>query len=434
MTVMASKPDWRVFICLTILLASVIINQWCWQHYGFSAIFLLGVFSSTLVLIKLLALYHQQQKQLQSVMQALANGDPTLGLVKQHPLRRQFDQVKQQIQSARLNAEAEAQFLQAILCHLDSAVLVVNESGKIMTTNPACSRLFNRKITHLTQLDKIGQFIQQTNHSCSTTIKWQPNQIQETLSLQLNLAMIQGRQLKIISLQSISTSIANNEQQAYQRLTKVLTHEMANSMTPLASLAETSKQLLILSVAKPYNEQQQDLCLCIDTIASRTQHLSQFIANFRQINNLPKPSLSLTAIVPLVSNAIHLCQHHAGQQTAQITNHITIHTQLMLDAVQIEQVLINILKNALESSASNSDIAITVTAQYIESDTFVIDIQDNGPGMAEHIIEMAFVPFFSTKTQGSGIGLSLSKQTMLNHGGDLIYVKQPQGACFRLIF
>nr|MDC2856414.1 ATP-binding protein [Ningiella sp. W23] len=136
--------------------------------------------------------------------------------------------------------------------------------------------------------------------------------------------------------------------------------------------------------------------------------------------------------------------HQQQARELQIDIELTIQSQqlVMLDSSQIEQVLVNLIKNALEVLKSSQKYSaenavqptIEISLAQNTSQQLYVEISDNGPGISEHVVDMIFVPFFTTKQQGSGIGLSLSRQIMLNHGGDLIYIQKPQGACFRCVF
>ena len=194
------------------------------------------------------------------------------------------------------------------------------------------------------------------------------------------------------------------------------------------------------------DENKQDLQLALTTLASRTEHLGEFIASFRQISSLPMPNLEPTKIEPILDRIRALLQQQLTMHHISLDIDIRSQQLVMLDSAQIEQVLINLIKNAIEAVQSHinqqkdlgiSDITqgkITLTVAQNNVQQLYVEVVNNGAGVARHTADMIFVPFFTTKPQGSGIGLSLSRQIMVNHGGDLIYVSSPKGACFRCIF
>ncbi|MCJ8296235.1 MAG: ATP-binding protein, partial [Colwellia sp.] len=299
---------------------------------------------------------------------------------------------------------------------------------------------------HLNELNHIGTMALTAEKSLHSTVQWLHGEQLDTLTLQVSIAEIQGQTRKIITLQSIHELLLNKEQQAYKRLTRVLTHEVANSITPLASIAQTCQGLMPEKLNFVDEESKQDLSLALNTIASRTQYLGEFIASFRQISSLPMPNLAPTQLSDIIASIqiLHL------QQLAEHNITLTINSQsqqlVMLDSVQIEQVLINLVKNAIEgvkifsqqqAALGDSGVVqgeITLTVAKNSALQLYIEVADNGVGVAKHVVDMIFVPFFTTKQQGSGIGLSLSRQIMVNHGGDLVCITREQGVCFRCIF
>ncbi|MBB1387436.1 histidine kinase [Pseudoalteromonas sp. SG45-5] len=419
------------------LLCYLLINK------GFSATLLLVVLVSIALSVHIFTLFTRQQKQAEIVIRALANGDSTLGLSQYHPMRQQFDQVKAQMQTARFNAEQQAQFLQALLIHVDLAVLVSDNSGQVIESNPAVSKLLGKNVKHLSELGAVGDLLLKADRNVRNTLHWQTGEQQDTLSIALSIAEIQGKVRRVVSIQSIHDQLQLKEQQAYKRLTKVLTHEIANSITPLSSLANTCTTLLPQTLCFDELEDKQDLQLALTTLASRTEHLGDFIARFRQVSSLPTPKLAPYNLASVLTQIVALHQQQALRQGTTFELNINTQQLVMLDNSQIEQVLVNLVKNALEVLATsqqhnaqnpNKTPTIQLTLAQNHAQQLYIEVSDNGPGIAEHVIDMVFVPFFTTKQQGSGIGLSLSRQIMLNHGGDLVYVQKPQGACFRCVF
>jgi PAS domain S-box-containing protein len=432
-----------LFVCIT-LLTSVYIT------IGVSATWLLILVISISVISSLLTLFKRQDQQLIQVIRALANGDNSLGFSANHPMRQSFEGVKQQMQSARFVAEQKSEFLKALLIHVDLAVIVCDAQGNIIESNPAVARLLGKSAVHLNELSHIGTLILAAQKNVHSTVQWLHGEQQDTLTLQVSIAEIQGQTRKIVTLQSIHELLLNKEQQAYKRLTHVLTHEVANTITPLASIAQTCQGLIPKSLSFIDEETKQDLALALNTLAARTQYLGEFIASFRQISNLPLPNLVPTQLATILARIEMLHRQQLSECNTTLTIDIQNQQLVMLDSAQIEQVLINLIKNSIEAvklnnnqqgdfkggllgnNAVQSKISLTVALN--KAQQLYIEVADNGAGIGENVIEMVFVPFFTTKQQGSGIGLSLSRQIMINHGGDLVYLTRPKGACFRCLF
>jgi two-component system nitrogen regulation sensor histidine kinase NtrY len=207
---------------------------------------------------------------------------------------------------------------------------------------------------------------------------------------------------------------------------------------PMVSLAQTSQALVPDTLVFSSDEDKQDLLLALSAIARRGEHLGTFINRFAQVSQLPDPVLQRIEINALLTQVLALYQHH---KTVQIERENAKQEYwLMADPAQIEQVMVNLLKNGFEAVTDSAEKKIVISLHYSELSQLVIDIADSGQGVEPYVQASIFIPFFTTKKAGSGIGLSLSKQVMVNHGGDLIYVdKSAQqqgltGACFRLVF
>ncbi|MCJ8319285.1 MAG: ATP-binding protein [Colwellia sp.] len=421
----------------------LLLCGYLYQKQGISAVLILALLVFIYSLIKLTNIQYAATKQIEQVLKALANNDPTLGLSQQSELSRQFDQVREKIQQNRLENQMQAQYLETLMIHLDVSILVIDEDDQIVQHNPASEQLLgniNGGLPNLNELGELGVFIQTANKSCRATLSLQIDDHPDTLSVHISCCKIQGKALKLVSLQSIYQALVTKEQQAYKRLTRVLTHEVANSITPLASLAETATTLVPDTLVFEEQEDKDDLILALNTIASRTEHLSKFIKSFHKITALPQPQLSQINPNSLIENVMRLFQNQAKKDNIIFNLETQSSCLLMADAAQIEQVLINLINNAFYAVNSNksetSTPNVSLRLWQPSSQQLSLDVSDNGSGIATHIIEQIFVPFFTTKQQGSGIGLSLSKQIMLNHGGDLNYIKpsDEQGTCFRLTF
>jgi len=446
MKVINNHPQLLLGMNLVALIAAVVLLSNLYLTIGLSAIWLLLLLLTLLLLVSIFSLFKRQNKQLTQVIRALANGDNTLGFGTQHPMREHFDEVKQQMQTARFNAEQQSDFLNALLVHVNLAVMVCDDKGTVIESNPAVARLLGKSIGHLNELNDIGKLILTTQKSLKSTVQWLNGEQQDTLTLQVSIAEIQGQERKIVTLQSIHELLLNKEQQAYKRLTQVLTHEVANTITPLASIAQTCQGLVPQGLSFDDEENKQDLQLALTTLATRTEYLGEFIASFRQISSLPLPNLIATQISAILERIHVLYLQQLATDNIKLDIQVESQYLVMLDSGQIEQVLINLVKNAIEavrlsalqqteqSLDKSHDGTIALVLGQNSSQQLYVDVVDSGPGVADHVIDMIFVPFYTTKQQGSGIGLSLSRQIMVNHGGDLLYIKRSNGSCFRCLF
>lgn len=410
---------------------------------GLTAVFLILVLLMLLVAVKLLNLHQRSQQRIEQVINALANNDPTLGLPRSDPLHDKVIEVQHHIQHNRFEAQVQAQYFQTLLVHLDISILVVDQHNKVILKNPASEKLLGPLPIEtgepIAALGQLGELIQSTDKHQRATVTWQQGEQLDTLSVHITCCDIQGASLKLISIQSIYQALVAKEQQAYKRLTKVLTHEVANSITPLASLANTAVDLLPEALVFDDPQDKADLCEALRTLAGRASHLSDFIKRFHQITALPKPNLQALELPPLIERVLSLFKHQAHSQNIQLSLDVQTSCLLMADAAQLEQVLINIVKNAFEAlekcETKTVELKLFQQSNRNAQQQLLLDIQDSGPGIAPHVKDQVFVPFFTTKKHGSGIGLALSRQIMVQHGGDLSYVHKANGVgCFRLEF
>ncbi len=422
-------------IAFSLLLLSC---QYLYLQQGLSAVVNILILTTLLTAIKLLSFHQKSKKQIVQVINALANNDPTLGLTHSDPLSEKLTLLRDQIQHSRLEAEVQAQYLQTLLIHLDISILVIDDNDKILHKNPASERLLGHLTDSIIPLSKLGELISQTNTSQRITLSWQHGEHSDTLSVHISCCEIQGKSLKVVSIQSIYQALIAKEQQAYKQLTRVLTHEVANSITPLASLAETAIDLLPNELVFTDSEDKDDIFEALSTLANRTSHLSAFIKSFHQITSLPKPNLIEVNLVHLVEGVISLFKGQVNAENIKLNWLVESSSLVMADGAQLEQAMINIIKNAIEAISTSERKEITVKLYQTTQNSreqVLLDIEDSGKGIAKHVIEQVFIPFFTTKNNGSGIGLSLSRQIMIQHGGDLNYIdKERSGACFRLAF
>jgi nitrogen fixation/metabolism regulation signal transduction histidine kinase len=425
-------------IWLIIFSVVLLTSSYLYQQQGISAVVLILLMTLLLITVKLLSIHSRSKKQIEQVIKALANNDPMLGLPHSDPLADKITQVREKISSNRLEAEIQAQYFQTLLIHIDIAILVVDIDNNIVHKNPASEKLLGTLEENINELGQLRDLIT-TSSNLRATITWQKGEQLDTLSVHISNCKIQGKSLKLVSFQSIYQALLAKEQQAYKRLTKVLTHEVANSITPLASLAHTAIDLMPEQLTFDDPEDKIDLNEALVTLASRTSQLSTFIKSFHQITALPKPNLQKIELPSLIEGILTLFKEQTRKANVKLSFNHQSSCLVVADGAQLEQALINIIKNAIEavSQSECKEVTLTLYQHYHRKSAqhLLLDIEDTGPGIAPHVIEQIFVPFFTTKKQGSGIGLSLSRQIMIQHGGDLKYVTKPDcGACFRLIF
>jgi signal transduction histidine kinase len=243
---------------------------------------------------------------------------------------------------------------------------------------------------------------------------------------------------KLIAFQNVNEALEETESKAWQKLLSVMTHEIMNSVAPISSLANTlQNRLKQFSLETPDTTGiTEDLELGIETIRKRSEGLLKFTETYRNLNKITKASLARVFVSGLFENLHRLMQPTLTQKNIEIT--FILKDPLLsveIDAGLIEQVLINLILNAIDAVKSKTDPKIVLSAYTDNDNKVIIKLADNGTGMPEDLLDQIFIPFFSTKKNGNGIGLSLCKQIMMVHKGTIsVQSKVNEGTAFYLRF
>ncbi|MFT7435850.1 MAG: two-component system nitrogen regulation sensor histidine kinase NtrY [Psychromonas sp.] len=248
---------------------------------------------------------------------------------------------------------------------------------------------------------------------------------------------LRGRAVKIISLQNIRSELQEKELDAWQNLTKVLRHEIMNSIAPIVSLVGTMRDIVEedlsgkgIGIDEPIN----DLSEALKTIESRGKGVMHFVNAYRDFTTLPKPEFVETNASEIMGRIEALVMADAKDRNIEIAFIVEKDFSASLDIDLVEMVLINLVKNAFEAIGEKGKGAISVKC-FEQSKLSIIEVRDNGSGIVPEALEKIFIPFYTTKKTGQGIGLSLSKQILQMHRGDLtVRSELGLGTSFRLEF
>lgn len=343
-----------------------------------------------------------------------------------------FDGVLERLRSERGDKETQASYLQAFVQQLPIAVFCLHEDDHITLGNLACLRLLGLKeLNHLRQLTDIDAAL------CEAVNSLEPGQEQHikvqrlssALDLRLSCTLLRskGQLHKLISLLDIRSALESRELEAWHNLIRVMTHEIMNSITPLTSLASTAHGYI--TEAREHLQQPDisaaatltlldDAASATSTIGKRGAGLMRFVESYRTLTRIPAPRPMQFAVVNLLKSVHELLQQQAQQQHVQLGFHCDPENMtLFADIDLLEQALINLVKNAFDAAASSGQSLIHMTGRIDAAGATVIEVRDNGTGIPPDILESIFIPFFTTKRGGSGIGLSLVKQIVQLNGG-----------------
>lgn len=320
-----------------------------------------------------------------------------------------------------LAEEIKHQYYENLLNKVDTAVLVADAAGHIEWMNQAA-------IIHLGQISQLPETLQEVSNINDTSIiRIERNSTILEMAISYTTFSTQGKEQRLISLKNIHSVLERNEMEAWQKLIRVLTHEIMNSITPIISLSETLSER---EVSAHLEDKEYSVMLqAMLTIHRRSKGLLEFVENYRRLTRIPTPVLSKVFVAELFMDLKKLFPEEYIHFETPASD-----LYLYVDRTQIEQVLINLLKNACEACdrRTEKEIKIKIVSTTINK---AITISDNGEGILPDVMDKIFVPFFTTKTSGSGIGLSLCKQIMTLHDGSInVKSESGKGSCFILTF
>lgn len=345
-------------------------------------------------------------------------------------LHKELNQALLKLRSVRREKDSEFLFFKNIVMHVGIGLIVFKEDGKVEIFNSAARKLLKTtRAENIRDLKEVSETLVEvftrlkTGGRELTRLKLGEDIVQ--LSIYAIELTLRGENVKLISIQNIQNELEEKEMEAWQNLVRVLTHEIMNSVTPISSLAGTVEEEL-----KPYvnesngeplrKDQLDDIHLSLQTISKRSEGLIQFVKEFRSLTSIPKPRPVQIDIRTLLDELSLLHRKELQEKNIQLT--LSLYPEdltLSADKNMIEQVLINLLKNAIQSFEDPENRQIELRAYLNEKSRPIISVKDNGTGIDPEALEKIFIPFFTTKKTGSGIGLSLSRQIMRQHQGTL---------------
>jgi two-component system nitrogen regulation sensor histidine kinase NtrY len=360
------------------------------------------------------------------------------------PLRKGFNEINTTFKVISKEKETQYQYLQKILELVDTGILSYEHTtGEIGWMNESFKRMMG-----IPYLKTIHSLEKRDTALYREVLALRPgeNKVAEithdrsSFKVLLTATAFQtsGRIYKLVAFQNVSEALDETESRAWQKLLSVMTHEIMNSIAPISSLAETLKNRLQLSVAGVSERPDglDDLELGIDTIKRRSEGLLKFAETYRNLNKITTPNFKKLYVRDLFGNLHQLMQPTLLQK--QIDLEVILkdpELTVQADSNLVEQVLINLLVNAMEAVKDKPDARIVLSAYANPGNKVILKVADNGQGMSHEVIDKIFIPFFSTKKNGSGIGLSLCKQIMMLHKGNIqLQSVEGEGSAFMLQF
>jgi len=358
-----------------------------------------------------------------------------------------FNEILDSFRLVKIEKEIHYQYLQNIIQHVSVALLCYQDDGEIVMMNRAAHELLGRP--YLGKIDMLQRFheplyeeIISMSPEDQSLVKLVMKGAMVQLSIRKSTFKLKNQTYKLISFQNIKAELEAQELDSWQKLIRVLTHEIMNSVTPIVSLAASIKDSLtdgsenMIPLDEVEEDRAEDLLEGIKAIETRSKGLLRFIHAYRNLTRVAQPQFEVLKIDQLFERMKNLFRpewerngiHYDIQvQSAQM--------EVMADPHLIEQVMINLIKNAMEAVRDRENKKIILRASPHDSQGIAIQVQDNGWGIDPELQDKIFIPFFTTKRNGSGIGLSLSRQILRLHKGNITFQTSPGvGTVFTLVF
>jgi len=356
----------------------------------------------------------------------------------------EFNAILAKLKEDQAEKEANYQYFRSVFQHLSIGLITFEEDGQIQILNTAAKRMLDiPQLANIAEIEKVNKELFLAINSLRTggseLIKIaHPDGIMQ-LSVYVIELVLRDVKFKLVSLQNIQSELEEKEMEAWQNLVKVLTHEIMNSIAPISSLAATMREDIQSHVDKRSDipaEDMEDYLMGINTIEKRSEGLITFVSDFRSLAHIPIPKFTAIRIRELFDQIEKLFQNQLKTSQITLEKHIEPADLLLFaDSTLIEQVLINLVQNAVHSLEDKEEKSIVMNAFIDDNGKIILEVSDSGKGIEEDALAKIFIPFFTTKKKGSGIGLSLSKQIMRRHKGNIqVRSELGKGTTFKLIF
>ncbi len=390
--------------------------------------------------IELFRFVSQTNQKLTRFLESVKYSDFITGFTADNKLGRSFKElntafteVLDAFRKARSEKEEQGQYLNIIVQQVRTGILSFDSTGNVQLINANAKKFMGvGSIKNISELISINPKLY---HSINTVEPGKSELYKGSnelyLTIQATELRIRGMDVKLVTLQNIQPELQKQELEAWQNLTRVLRHEIMNSITPISSLTSTLREILDHEMERKgeryelREEGAEDLREGLATIENRSKGLIKFIDAYREYTSLPKPNFKPVKLKELIDKVAHLMKNELKKTDIRFEYGCNSdYLVIQADEEMIEQVLINLLKNGKEALAETSNPELKLLGKY-EDNVIKIEVIDNGAGIIKEALDHIFVPFYTTKRTGSGIGLSLSRQIMQMHNGSITVESEP---------
>lgn len=417
--------------------ATLALMALVWSHsMGWIVLALLGIMAA-LEIWHLIHFVEHTNRELARFLEAIRYADfsQSFSAVEKGPsfeaLSAAFSEIQKHFHKIRQEKEEHTRYIETVVQHIGIGLLVYRLNGEVTIANHALRRLLALPVVK--HLEDLSAFSSELTATLWTIQAGEKKLLPiEDASRRYQLALnatgfkLQGETYTLVSIQNLHQELEEKEMEAWQKLIRVLTHEIMNSITPIASLAETANTLLGQATEKQKNQcllkgdPLEDIQEALHTIERRSKGLLNFVDNYRKLTRVPAPQFQVVMVERILEGVVKLMQHQLAQKGIRPAVVIEPSTlEVTTDPQMIEQVLINLLLNSLQALDGKAAPRLELRAGMASQGGIWIEVRDNGVGIIPEALEKIFVPFFTTRREGSGIGLSLCREIMRRHHGNI---------------
>jgi len=424
-----------IFRTVLIVLLSMVAG-WMIATGQSPTLILLCLLIVVIVIINLIKYLNSTNRKISYFLESVQNEDSMLSFptnVTDKPIREIYqglNKVNKQIQQLKIEGRQQEQYFQTLLEHVATGIVTFNEKGFVLHANSAAKKMLGVDVlTHINQLERVNRNLFQ---AISNIAPFEQKLVSVTtergiiqLSLKSTSFKAKDNELILLSIQDIRNELDEKELDSWMKLIRVLMHEIMNSIAPITSLSESLCKFFTIDGRPALPEEVTEATIQytlrgLNVIKEQGNGLMLFVESYRKLTRLPKPDKKLFRIEELVARIKVLYASLENSEKVKLA--VTVNPpdmELFADENLISQVLINLTKNALQANEKNPEGKIQIIVGFNSEHHTEIRVADNGPGIPDEMLEQIFVPFFTTRENGSGIGLSLSRQIMRLHGGSL---------------
>lgn len=434
---MSSWQNWRTVILMLVLcVTSVAVYLFYSRQLYFCLIFSVGIIVA--IVAYMVYANNQAVKKMSRMVESIRYGDFSLNFSTgkqagwEAKLLEDINEVMAKFRSELAAKEERHQYYETLLQIVDSCLLVIDRKDQVLWMNRSAEQeLCGHRIHRLEELDSLDKDFSSTLREMHPgevkVIRIYRKDVMQDMAVAVTDYFTSDTSLRLVNLRNIRSVLEENEMEAWQKLVRVLTHEIMNSITPIISLSDT----LCERTLQQGMDEDSPVWQGMKTIHRRSKGLLTFVENYRKLSRLSAPVRVPVRVGDWLGDIKKLFASSSISYIYKVENE---DLQLMMDRSQMEQVLINLLKNAGEACMEQPHPEVMVKTSYqADEHIFQLSVSDNGSGILPDVLDKIFIPFFTTKPSGSGIGLSLCKQILTLHGGSIRVTSEVgKGSCFTL--